>query len=140
MLGVKFAEYVPVRQDSATWQSDGISSGVQKAKSRLLISVIGETVELACGYRFKQLIEAAPTIDAAALLVGDACQCNMMVSMELARQKLQHLASESSALKQIASAAFELMQVVRYGDVRRLIHSRCATDRSVVCSGLLGFA
>ncbi len=120
MLGIKFAEYVPVRQDSATWAERWNLQWSPESEITLVESVLlGETVELACGYRFKQLIEAAPTIDAAALLVADACQCNMMVSMELARQKLQHLASESSALKQIASAAFELMQVVRYGDVRR---------------------
>jgi len=99
----------------------GVSrTSIQEDFDREIASVLlGETVEFACGYRFKQLIEAATSIDAAALLVADACQSNMMQAMEQARQKLQHLASESSSLKQIAAAAYELMQVVRYGDVRR---------------------
>jgi hypothetical protein len=103
ILAVKFAEFVPVRQDSATWAERWAVQWSPESEITLVESVLlGETVELACGYRFKQLIEAAPTIDAAALLVADACQSNMMQSMEQARQKLQHLASESSSLKQIA--------------------------------------
>jgi len=120
LLGIKFAEYVPVRQDSATWAERWNLQWSPESEIALVESVLlGESIELACSYRFKQLIESAPTIDAAALLVSDACQCNMMQSMEQARQKLQHLASDSSAITQIADAAFELMQVVRYGDVRR---------------------
>jgi hypothetical protein len=120
ILGVKFAEFVPVRQDSATWAERWAVQWSPESEITLVESVLlGETVEFACGYRFKQLIEAATSIDAAALLVADACQSNMMQAMEQARQKLQHLASESSSLKQIAAAAYELMQVVRYGDVRR---------------------
>lgn len=120
ILGVLFAEHVPVRQDSATWAERWNLQWSPESEITLVESVLlGETIELACGYRFKQLIEAAPTIDAAALLVSDACKCNLMESMEQAREKLQHLACETSALGQIAAAAFELMQVVRYGDVRR---------------------
>jgi hypothetical protein len=39
--------------------------------------------------------------------------------MDLARQRLQELAAVSSEMKAIAHAAFQLSQVVRYGDVRR---------------------
>lgn len=120
MLGVKFGENVAVRQDSATWAERWAVQWTPESEITLVESVLlGETVELATGYRFKQLIEQSPTIDAAASLVRDACQCNLMGAMEQARQKLQHLSSETSALDQIGNAAFELMQVVRYGDVRR---------------------
>ena len=43
----------------------------------------------------------------------------MMPSMELARQKLQELATESSAFVSVAFAASELSLIVRFGDVRR---------------------
>jgi hypothetical protein len=119
MLGVKFGEHVAVHQDSATWAERWTVQWTPESEITLVESVLlGETIELATGYRFKQLIEQSPTIDAAACLVRDACQCNLMGAMEQARQKLQHLASETSALAQIGNAAFELMQVVRYGDVR----------------------
>jgi hypothetical protein len=39
--------------------------------------------------------------------------------MDLARRRLQQLAAVSSEFKVIAHAAFQLSQVVRYGDVRR---------------------
>jgi len=42
-----------------------------------------------------------------------------MKSMELARSRLQELAAASSALAEVAHAAWQLSQVVRYGDVRK---------------------
>ncbi|MEZ6141519.1 MAG: DUF5682 family protein [Zavarzinella sp.] len=120
ILGVKFAEQVKVRQDSATWAERWTVQWTPESEITLVESVLlGETIELACGYRFRQLIDDAASIDIAAQLVGDACQSNLLTAMDFAQQKLQHLASESSALNQIGAAAFELMQVVRYGDVRR---------------------
>jgi len=120
ILGVTFAEHVAFQQDSATWAERWTVQWTPESEITLVESVLlGETVELATGYRFKQLIEQSLSIDEAARLVRDACQCNLMGAMEQARQKLQQLASETSALAQIGYAAFELMQVIRYGDVRR---------------------
>ena len=39
--------------------------------------------------------------------------------MDFARQRLQTLSTESSATAAVAAAAHELMQVVRFGDVRK---------------------
>ena len=96
ILGVKFAEQVQVRQDSATWAERWTVQWTPESEITLVESVLlGETIELACGYRFKQLIDDAASIDIAAHLVGDACQSNLLTAMDFAQQKLQHLASES---------------------------------------------
>jgi len=81
--------------------------------------LLGETVELATGFKFKTQLENSTSIAQAADLVRDACQCGLMTSMDLARRRLQELAAVSSEFKVIAHAAIQLSQVVRYGDVRK---------------------
>ena len=81
--------------------------------------LLGETVELATGFKFKTLLESCTSIAQAADMIRDACQCGLMTSMELARQKLQELAAVSSEMKMIAHPTFQLSQVARYGDVRK---------------------
>ena len=61
----------------------------------------------------------ARRIAEAADLVRDACQCGLMKSMDLARRRLQELAATSTRVHRHGPAAWQLSQVVRYGDVRR---------------------
>ncbi len=120
VLEIRFATYVPSSQQSATWAEQWALQWSPESEIALVESVLlGETVELAAAHKLKRAIEESTTIDAAALLVSDACQCGLPATMEHARGRLQKLATESSALAAIAGAAFQLMQVVRYGDVRR---------------------
>ncbi|MDP1563815.1 MAG: DUF5682 family protein [Pirellulaceae bacterium] len=120
VLDVKFAEFVPTRQQAATWAENWLLQWSPESEITLVESVLlGETVELATGYKLKQKIDEAQSIEGAAALVADACQCDLPTMMESARRRLQGLANESSALVAVAEAAFRLLQVVRYGDVRR---------------------
>jgi hypothetical protein len=120
VLGIGFAKQQPTRQQSATWAEKWELQWTPESEIALVEAVLlGETVELATGFRFKTLLEACTSIAQAADLVRDACQCGMMSSMDLARQRLQELSAVSSDLKVIAHAAFQLSQVVRYGDVRK---------------------
>ena len=43
----------------------------------------------------------------------------LMSSMEMARHRLQELATETAAFVAVAHAAHQMGQVVRYGDVRK---------------------
>ncbi len=81
--------------------------------------LLGETVELATAYKFKSELDSSTCIADAVALVHDACQCGMMKSMDLARRRLQELAATSTEFTALASAAWQLSLVVRYGDVRR---------------------
>jgi hypothetical protein len=81
--------------------------------------LLGETVELATGFKFKTRLDACVSIAEAADLVRDACQCGLMTSMDLARRRLQEIAAGSSEFKAIAHAAGQLSVVVRFGDVRK---------------------
>jgi hypothetical protein len=121
VLGVAFATALRARQDQATWKEIWKLKWDPECEIALVEAVLlGETVELATGFKFKQLLEAATGIDQAADVVKDACQCGLAKSMDLARKRLQELAAVSSDLKAIAHAAHQLSQVTRIGDVRKI--------------------
>jgi hypothetical protein len=121
VLGVGFAKPLATGQQQATWAERWKLQWSPESEIALVEAVLlGETVELATAFRFKQLLEAATGIAPAADVVRDACQCGLAASMDLARARLQELAAASSDLKAIAHAASQLSQVARYGDVRKL--------------------
>ncbi len=120
VLGISFAKPGATRQQSATWAEKWFLQWSPESEIELVEAVLlGETVELATAYKFKSQLEACTSIADAATLVHEACQCNMMESMELARRRLQELAATSSEFVALASAAWKMSLVVRYGDVRR---------------------
>jgi hypothetical protein len=120
VLGVSFARPAPTRQQSATWSEKWLLQWTPEGEIQLVEAVLlGETIELATAYKFKSQLEACTSIADAAALVRDACQCGLMKSMDLARRRLQELAATSSDFTALAAAAWQLGQVVRYGDVRR---------------------
>ena len=120
VLEVEFAKSQRTGQQLATWAEKWKLQWQPECEIALVEAVLlGETVELATAYKFKQLLDAATGIDAAADVVKDACQCGLGPSMDAARKRLQELAAVSSDLKAIAHAAFQLSQVARYGDVRK---------------------
>lgn len=120
VLGIEFAKLLPSHQAGATWAEFWNVSWSPESEITLVESVLlGETVELATSCRLQQEIEQVATIDAAARLVNDAFRCALPTMMADARQRLQTMATGSTSLPAIVRAAFELMQVVRYGDVRR---------------------
>jgi hypothetical protein len=120
VLGIGFAQPLRVSQQSATWAEKWALQWSPESEIQLVEAVLlGETVELAAGFKFKSTLETCKSIDAAAEVVRDACQCGMMTSMDAARKRLQELSTETSELTAIAHAAHVLGMIVRYGDVRK---------------------
>ena len=120
VLGVSFPKHVPTRQDSATWAEKWTLRWTPESEIELVEAVLlGETVELATAYKFKSRLEACTDVADAVSQVNDACQCGLMKSMDLARRRLQELAATSTEFTSLASAAWQLSLVIRYGDVRR---------------------
>ncbi|NUQ62336.1 MAG: hypothetical protein HUU20_07600 [Pirellulales bacterium] len=120
VLGISFARPGASRQQSATWAEKWFLQWTPESEIELVEAVLlGETIELATAYKFKSQLETCSSIAEAAGLVHDACQCGLMASMELARRRLQELAATSREFPTLASAAWRLGLVVRYGDVRR---------------------
>ncbi len=120
VLGVGFAVPLRTSQQSATWAEKWVLQWSPESEIQLIEAVLlGETVELATGYKFKTILEGCDSIATAAAVVHDACQCGMMKSMDAARGRLQELSATASEMTAIAHAAHMLSLIIRYGDVRK---------------------
>lgn len=120
VLEIGFAKLLRVDQKAATWSERWELQWSPESEIQLVEAVLfGETVELAAAFKFKAILEVCTSIDLAARVVRDACECGMMASMDAARKRLQELSVETNELTVIAHAAHTLGMIVRYGDVRR---------------------
>lgn len=118
-LGVPFAQKQAVRQDGTTWAERWVLQWTPEAEIAVVEAVLlGETIQLAVAFKFKQTLEKCTSIAEASSVIREACECGMSGSIELARQTLQRLANDSSDFIALASATHELGLVIRYGDVR----------------------
>lgn len=120
VLAVPFAKKQAVRQDGTTWAERWALQWTPEAEIAIVEAVLlGETIELAVAFKFKQQLEKCTAIAEAATIIRQACECGMSGSIELARQTLQRLANDSSDFTALAGATHELGLVIRYGDVRQ---------------------
>lgn len=120
ILGVSFSELESSGQQSTTWAEKWLLQWTPESEIQIVEAVLlGETIEVAAAYRFKQQLGKCDSVANAAKLVHDACRCGLMKSMEHARGRLQELATETSEFPAIAHATNELGMVCRYGDVRQ---------------------
>lgn len=120
VLEVPFGKKLSVRQEGTTWAERWALQWTPEAEIAIVEAVLlGETIELAVAYKFKQQLEKCTSITEASTVIRQACECGMSASIELARQTLQRLANDSSDFTALAAATYELGLVIRYGDVRQ---------------------
>jgi hypothetical protein len=120
VLEVGFGQKLAVRQEGTTWAERWALQWTPEAEIAIVEAVLlGETIELAVAFKFKQRLEKCTSIAEAAAIIRQACECGMSGSIELARQTLQRLANDSSDFAALAGATHELGLVIRYGDVRQ---------------------
>jgi len=120
VLEVGFGQQLTVRQEGTTWAERWALQWTPEAEIAIVEAVLlGETIELAVAFKFKQQLEKCAAIAEAAAIIRQACECGMSAAIELARQTLQRLANDSSDFTALASATHELGLVIRYGDVRQ---------------------
>ena len=120
VLEVPFAQKAALRQEGTTWAERWALQWTPEAEIAIVEAVLlGETIELAVAFKFKQQLEKCVSIAEASTIIRQACECGMSASIELARQTLQRLANDSSDFTALAGATYELGLVVRYGDVRQ---------------------
>ncbi|MFO0014665.1 MAG: DUF5682 family protein [Planctomycetota bacterium] len=120
ILEIPFATWVPKNQSAATWAEHWALQWTPECEIALVEAVLaGETIALATAFQFRQAIEKAESVNDASRLIWDACCCSLPTMMDFARHRLQALSTENSGTADVAAAAFQLMQVVKFGDVRR---------------------
>lgn len=120
VLKISFQQWKPRAQQSATWAESWVLRWTPEAEIELVESTLrGETIELAAAFEFKERLEKSGSIDEAARVIREACECGMMESMEQARTALQRLAVDSGSFNDVSAAAFDLSIVISFGDIRR---------------------
>jgi hypothetical protein len=120
VLEVPFGQKLQVRQAGTTWAERWALQWTPEAEIAIVEAVLlGETIELAVAFKFKQRLEKCVSIAEASTVIREACECGMSASIELARQTLQRLANDSSDFAALAAATHQLGIVIRYGDVRQ---------------------
>ncbi|HLX72217.1 MAG TPA: DUF5682 family protein, partial [Verrucomicrobiae bacterium] len=120
VLGIGFAKKVAANQERTTWAERWTLQWTPEAEIAIVEAVLlGETIELATAFKFKQALDNCTSIAEAAGIIRQACECGMSGSIELARQTLQRLANDSSNFTALAGATYQLGLVIRYGDVRQ---------------------
>ncbi|MCA9194998.1 MAG: hypothetical protein KDB03_24670 [Planctomycetales bacterium] len=120
VLEIPFAKIEISRQENATWAECWRLQWSPESEIALVEAVLlGETVEVATAYKFDTLLSQSGRIQTTAALVADACQCNLLKSMDQARRRLQELAVLSRDFVALAFAVGELSATVRFGDVRQ---------------------
>ena len=120
VLEIPFAQKVAVKQEGTTWAERWSLQWSPEAEIAIVEAVLlGETIELATAVKFKQRLDTCTSVADASTVIRQACECGMSASIELARQTLQRLANDSTDFIALASAAYDLGLVIRYGDVRQ---------------------
>lgn len=120
ILQVGFATPVASEQKGATWKELWHLQWTPESEIQLVEAVLlGETVELAVGYKLETVLEKCTTVAEAAQVVSEACLAGLMEAMEQARRRLQALSTGTSELGAVAAAASRLGAIARYGDVRK---------------------
>ena len=120
VLGVGFGVELGGSQAAATWAERWSLSWSPENEIKLIEAVLlGETVELATAFTFRETLDRCESVGQAADVVADACKCGMPIAMEAARSRLQALSAETGDFTAVAHAAHTLGQTARYGDVRQ---------------------
>lgn len=146
VLGVSFAAWQPVQQDSATWAERWVLRWSPEAEMELVESALkGDTIPQAASFRMKERVEAADGVAGVAGVLEDAFACGMPEAVRYATGALQGMAVDAASLEELAATAQRLSHVVQYGGLRLLdpaplipilqqIYLRCCLILSAACA------
>ena len=120
VLGVRFANLLPSRQEGASWGEYWELRWTAEVEIQVVESaLLGDTIEGAAAFALKERSDESTTIAQAAAIFQDAFLCGMPAAASHALSVLQGLSVDSAAIGQVADTAAHLSLVVRYGDLRR---------------------
>ena len=120
VLGVRFANLLPSRQEGASWGEYWELRWTAEVEIQVVESaLLGDTIEGAAAFALKERSDESASIAQAAAIFQDAFLCGMPAAASHALSVLQGLSVDSAGIDQVADTAARLSLVVRYGNLRR---------------------
>ena len=120
VLGVRFANLLPSRQEGASWGEYWELRWTAEVEIQVVESaLLGDTIEGAAAFALKERSDESASIAQAAAIFQDAFLCGMPAAASHALSVLQGLSVDSAGIDQVAETASQLSLVVRYGNLRR---------------------
>jgi hypothetical protein len=120
-LGIQFAVHSNFQQENASWAEHWNLRYHPEVEIQLVEStLLGETIELAAGYRLREQLQACTHVGEAAHIVRISYLCGMLEMMEAARNTVAMLSVDSADFVENAHAISELTRIIHFGDVRKL--------------------
>ena len=121
ILGIKFAELLPTKQEKATWAEDWTLQWTPEAEIQIVEAVLkGDTIEQAAAFELNERIEKDGSIVGLSKVIEDAFYCGLPKSLEVALKALQSSAVDATELREIALCCRSLATAINYGDIRNL--------------------
>lgn len=121
VLGVGFGKLRPVNQETATWAELWDIRWTPEVEIELVEAALkGDTVLQSAAFAMKERAQEAEGIRDAAKVIEDGFCCGMPQAVAYATEVLQRLATDSSAVSEMAYAAESLSASIRFGSIRRL--------------------
>lgn len=120
VLDIKFAEYVPSKQENATWAEEWKICWTPECEIALVESALkGDTVELAAAFQLKERVEHSDEMSVIAGALEDAFCCGLSAAASCCVSALQKAAVDTVSFEDLAKTAFRLSNIISYGDIRR---------------------
>ncbi|MFX3632772.1 MAG: DUF5682 family protein [Candidatus Pristimantibacillus sp.] len=121
LLEIPFVKRKSNRTDSSSWAENWMLQWSPEAEIQLIEATLkGETIEWATAYAIREKLEQCSDVTDASKLIRISSNCGLPTCMEEARQTLQRLSVDGQQFEPLASAAFELSALIRYGSIRRM--------------------
>lgn len=121
VLGISFAKATYSYQQAANWKEKWILCWRPETEIEIVESALyGDTVEMAAAYNLKEKLDRCTQIKEAASIISKCYECGMPKMVLYAVNILQTLSVDANAFDEIAGAAFNISDIMRFGNVRRI--------------------
>lgn len=121
VLNISFAKVKETYQEGANWKEEWILCWRPETEIELVESALyGDTVQMAAAYKLKERLDSCTKIKEAASIIKLCYECGMSEMVQYAVGILQKLGVDSGAFDELADAAFDLSNILRFGSVRRI--------------------
>jgi hypothetical protein len=118
LLGIKFAQQMTQTQDSSWREVWELQWSPEVEIAAVETALRGETIEVAAAHRIAEMLRETLDVAETARLIKSAYICALPDCFFDAVSALQAISADSESFSETAAAAWELSEMLQYGDLR----------------------